>query len=155
MSAFSVKSSSYALPSLPLPLCCYLSKYLRWSSAESQLLFQTPPYQCLHNTPVISMGTGLGMAAGWRRSTSMWHTLSKQMARSEPHLPEGARSKVEANWLGGERLEVLQKFPESFLKFWSSPPVQSPRRCQTNRKGESLNWSFLLFKKKIHLRLMN
>lgn len=44
--------------------------------------------KCLHNEPVISMGTSPSMAAWPRRSTSMWHTLFKQMAQSQPHLLE-------------------------------------------------------------------
>lgn len=55
--------------------------------------------QCLHNTPVISMETSPGMAGCWRRSTSMWHTLSKQMDLSQPHLAEGTRGEADRPWL--------------------------------------------------------
>lgn len=91
------------------------------------------------------MGTSLGMA-GKRSSTSMRHTLTKQMVLSQPHLTQGTRGEPEAvnTW----SLEGLQSFQKSLdLELTSSP--KSMRIQLTNREGwwdptEGLRWSCYL-----------
>lgn len=94
--------------------------------------------QCLHNTPVISMETSPGMAGCWRRSTSMWHTLSKQMDLSQPHLAEGTRG--EAN-----RPRLLRVLLLLLLFSPKHSSLKSKRDSrQTKRWGgdkEVLRWS--------------
>lgn len=42
----------------------------------------------LCNRRATSLAASPGTAGWWRRSTWMWHTLPKQTAPSQPHLPE-------------------------------------------------------------------
>lgn len=70
---------------------CLLSSHLCLNICSPPQItgfYRVPPciQKCLHNAPV--MGTSPSMAGWPRRSTSMWHTLFKQMAQSQPHLLE-------------------------------------------------------------------
>lgn len=99
--------------------------------------------QCLHNTPVISMETSPGMAGCWRRSTSMWHTLSKQMDLSQPHLAEGTRGEADRPWL--QRVLLLLLLLRRFFFPLQNSSLKSKRDSrQTKRWGgdkEVLRWS--------------
>ncbi len=89
--------------------------------------------QCLHNTPVISMGTSPGMAGGRRRTAPVCDTpflnkwlclsLTFQRVREVKPRSHGGRKKrrpsTETN--DGSAAELAEKFG-----FWSSLPVQSP-----------------------------
>lgn len=70
---------------------CLLSSHLCLNICSPPQItgfYRVPPciQKCLHNAPV--MGTSPSMAGWPRRSTSMWHTLFKQMAQSQLHLLE-------------------------------------------------------------------
>lgn len=94
------------------------------SRSESQISTRLY-FSCLHNTPVISMATSPGMAGWRRRSPSRRHTLSKQMAPSQPHLPEGTRGEQAVNpW-------VLKVLLQSFQKTW----IWSLYSCPKSMRG--------------------
>lgn len=90
---------------------------------------------CLHNTPVISMETSPGMAGRWRRSTSMWHTLSKQMDQSHPQLAEGTGGESKAlGCLGGKKNGPVRKLISVFLDF-SDTGAQHKSKVQDWRQA--------------------
>ncbi len=119
----------WLIPRLSLPLRYHLVSTLifPWISGICQTVLY---FHCLHNTPVISMGTSPGMAGGEVAPVcdtpfpNKWFSLSLTYQRvQEVNLKLSSLDCWKGGWV----------FREVWI--WSWPPVQSPEDAADKQKG--------------------